>query len=213
MTGREIATNEAPRRPGDPPMLVAASDRIRSELGWEPRKPALEEMVADAWAFAQAHPNGYSELGPRARQRRGQHLAGRLLGVDPPDPLGLLGGELQVRGRDPLEEFVPLALEPVERLAARRASAARRCAGSSNQQQRAIRLQAAGGELVDRPHRFDARAPGRPLIGQRGVDEPIQQHPRAVGEERLDRLLHELRPSRGVQQRLGTSADRAARGP
>ncbi len=41
-------------------MLVAASDRIRSELGWEPRKPALEEMVADAWAFAQAHPDGYS---------------------------------------------------------------------------------------------------------------------------------------------------------
>ena len=42
-------------------MLVAASDRIRSELGWEARKPGLEEMVADAWAFAQAHPNGYSE--------------------------------------------------------------------------------------------------------------------------------------------------------
>ena len=61
VTGVEIGTNEAPRRPGDPPMLVAASDRIRSELGWEPRKPALEEMVADAWAFAQAHPNGYSE--------------------------------------------------------------------------------------------------------------------------------------------------------
>jgi UDP-glucose 4-epimerase len=61
VTGREIGTNEAPRRPGDPPMLVASSDRIRSELGWEPRKPALEEMVADAWAFAQAHPNGYSE--------------------------------------------------------------------------------------------------------------------------------------------------------
>jgi len=61
VTGREIGTNEAPRRPGDPPMLVASSDRIRSELGWEPRKPALEKMVADAWAFAQAHPNGYSE--------------------------------------------------------------------------------------------------------------------------------------------------------
>ena len=55
------ARNEAPRRPGDPPMLVAAGDRIRSELGWEPRKPALEEMVADAWAFARAHPRGYSE--------------------------------------------------------------------------------------------------------------------------------------------------------
>ena len=61
VTRREIRTNEAPRRPGDPPMLVAASDRIRTELGWEPRKPRLEEMVADAWEFAQAHPDGYSE--------------------------------------------------------------------------------------------------------------------------------------------------------
>jgi UDP-glucose 4-epimerase len=61
VTGVEVQTREAPRRPGDPPMLVAASDRIRSELGWSPRKPELESMVADAWAFAQAHPNGYSE--------------------------------------------------------------------------------------------------------------------------------------------------------
>jgi UDP-glucose 4-epimerase len=41
--------------------LVAASERIRSELGWEPHKPGLKAMVADAWAFAQAHPKGYSE--------------------------------------------------------------------------------------------------------------------------------------------------------
>jgi UDP-glucose 4-epimerase len=41
-------------------MLVAAGDKIRGELGWEPRKPGLVEMVADAWVFAQAHPNGYS---------------------------------------------------------------------------------------------------------------------------------------------------------
>ena len=61
VTGSEIAVREGPRRPGDPPMLVAASERIRSELGWEPLKPALQEMVADAWRFAQAHPNGYSE--------------------------------------------------------------------------------------------------------------------------------------------------------
>jgi UDP-glucose 4-epimerase len=42
-------------------MLVAASERIRSELGWEARKPGLEQIVADAWAFAQARPSGYSE--------------------------------------------------------------------------------------------------------------------------------------------------------
>ncbi len=61
VTGVEVHAREADRRPGDPPMLVAASDRIRTELGWKPQKPALEDMVADAWAFAQARPNGYSE--------------------------------------------------------------------------------------------------------------------------------------------------------
>jgi UDP-glucose 4-epimerase len=61
VTGQAIPTEEAPRRPGDPPRLVAASQKIRSELGWEPRKPELETIVADAWAFASAHPRGYSE--------------------------------------------------------------------------------------------------------------------------------------------------------
>jgi UDP-glucose 4-epimerase len=60
VTGHEIPVREAPRRPGDPPMLVAASAKIRAELGWEPRKPALADMVADAWAFAQARPRGYA---------------------------------------------------------------------------------------------------------------------------------------------------------
>jgi UDP-glucose 4-epimerase len=60
VTGKDIAARETQRRPGDPPMLVAASDRIMSELGWQPHK-TLEDMIADAWAFAQAHPDGYSE--------------------------------------------------------------------------------------------------------------------------------------------------------
>jgi UDP-glucose 4-epimerase len=58
--GAKVPTREAARRPGDPPMLVAAGDRIRSELGWEPRKASLTEMVSDAWRFAQARPRGYS---------------------------------------------------------------------------------------------------------------------------------------------------------
>lgn len=61
VTGNEIHAREAPRREGDPATLVASSDLIRAELGWTPRKPALEEMVADAWAFAQAHPDGYAD--------------------------------------------------------------------------------------------------------------------------------------------------------
>jgi UDP-glucose 4-epimerase len=60
VTGAEIEVREADRRPGDPPMLVAASERIRAELGWSARKPALRDMVGDAWEFARAHPRGYS---------------------------------------------------------------------------------------------------------------------------------------------------------
>ena len=60
VTGSRIPTEEAPRRPGDPPMLVAAGDKIRRELGWEPKKPSITGMVADAWEFARAHPSGYS---------------------------------------------------------------------------------------------------------------------------------------------------------
>jgi UDP-glucose 4-epimerase len=59
VTGHPIPIKEAPRRAGDPPELVAASQRIRAELGWEPRKPGLEEILADAWAWHQAHPAGY----------------------------------------------------------------------------------------------------------------------------------------------------------
>ena len=61
VTGREIEVREAPRRPGDPPKLVAAGQRIRTELGWEPTKPGLAQMIGDAWEFAQARPTGYSE--------------------------------------------------------------------------------------------------------------------------------------------------------
>jgi UDP-glucose 4-epimerase len=60
ITGREIRARDEDRRPGDPAALVAASERIRAELGWEPRK-GLEEMIADAWAWHRAHPDGYGD--------------------------------------------------------------------------------------------------------------------------------------------------------
>jgi UDP-glucose 4-epimerase len=59
VTGGPIRALECPRRPGDPPMLVAAGEKIRSELGWVPRKPSLEEMIGDAWGFMQSRPDGY----------------------------------------------------------------------------------------------------------------------------------------------------------
>jgi UDP-glucose 4-epimerase len=58
VTGREIPVREEPRRPGDPAQLVASSERIREELGWEPDKD-LETMIADAWSWRRAHPDGY----------------------------------------------------------------------------------------------------------------------------------------------------------
>ena len=49
VTGCQIPVVESPRRAGDPAILVASSERIREELGWAPWKPALEEMISDAW--------------------------------------------------------------------------------------------------------------------------------------------------------------------
>jgi UDP-glucose 4-epimerase len=60
VTGADIEVVEEDRRPGDPPELVAASEKVRDVLGWTPRKPEIETMIADAWAWFQAHPDGYS---------------------------------------------------------------------------------------------------------------------------------------------------------
>jgi len=60
VTGREIAIDQQPRRPGDPPALVAASDLARRELGWRPRYTDLEAIVTSAWRWRQAHPHGYA---------------------------------------------------------------------------------------------------------------------------------------------------------
>ena len=59
VTGRDIDAAEAPRRSGDPPVLVASSEKIRSDLGWKPEKPELEAMISDAWTWMRDHPNGY----------------------------------------------------------------------------------------------------------------------------------------------------------
>ncbi|CAA9413928.1 MAG: UDP-glucose 4-epimerase [uncultured Rubrobacteraceae bacterium] len=59
VTGENVRAEEAPRRAGDPPQLVASSDAIRADLGWRPEKPGIEAMISDAWAWMQEHPNGY----------------------------------------------------------------------------------------------------------------------------------------------------------
>ena len=59
ITGHPIPVREMPRRPGDPARLVAASDRIRTELGWSPRFADLESIVRSAWDWHVRHPDGY----------------------------------------------------------------------------------------------------------------------------------------------------------
>jgi len=52
VTGREIPVRVAPRRPGDPAVLVSSADAIRADLGWSAERD-LRSMVADAWTFTQ----------------------------------------------------------------------------------------------------------------------------------------------------------------
>jgi UDP-glucose 4-epimerase len=59
VTGHAIPAQVGPRRLGDPAELVAASDRIRQELGWQPRYPELRDIVETAWNWHSTHPNGY----------------------------------------------------------------------------------------------------------------------------------------------------------
>jgi UDP-glucose 4-epimerase len=61
VTGREIPVQRSPRRAGDPAMLVASSEKIRQELGWNPKHQDLSRIIGSAWSWLQAHPNGYPE--------------------------------------------------------------------------------------------------------------------------------------------------------
>jgi len=59
VTGHAIPTEIAPRRAGDPPQLVAASEKARQTFGWQPRHRHLTAIVETAWRWHRAHPNGY----------------------------------------------------------------------------------------------------------------------------------------------------------
>jgi UDP-glucose 4-epimerase len=61
VTGRAVPARPVKRRIGDPPVLVASSRRARRELGWQPEHSTLERMLADAWAWREAHPAGYRD--------------------------------------------------------------------------------------------------------------------------------------------------------
>lgn len=61
VTGREIPVAFEQRRPGDPAVLIASSQRARQELGWNPQRSNLKEIIASAWNWHSNHPNGYSK--------------------------------------------------------------------------------------------------------------------------------------------------------
>lgn len=61
ITKKPIAVEHGPRRPGDPAVLVASSEKIRRELGWQPRFASLESIIESAWLWHSAHPRGYDD--------------------------------------------------------------------------------------------------------------------------------------------------------
>lgn len=61
VTGRKIPAVVKPRRPGDPPRLIASSKKIEKELGWKPKYQSLDAIVESAWAWHVKHPDGYGD--------------------------------------------------------------------------------------------------------------------------------------------------------
>jgi UDP-glucose 4-epimerase len=60
VTDHSIPAKETPRRPGDPPFLIAAADKARTELGWLPKYPEIHTILEHAWQWHREHPQGYA---------------------------------------------------------------------------------------------------------------------------------------------------------
>ena len=60
VSGRKVPFEFAPRRPGDPAVLIASSDLAKQELNWKPKYAKLEQIVGSAWEWHRKHPNGYT---------------------------------------------------------------------------------------------------------------------------------------------------------
>jgi UDP-glucose 4-epimerase len=61
ITGEKIDTVEKPRRPGDPSRLIASSEKIKRELGWQPQFQSLDAIIESAWKWHQKFPHGYGD--------------------------------------------------------------------------------------------------------------------------------------------------------
>jgi UDP-glucose 4-epimerase len=62
VTGHPVPAIESARRPGDPAVLIASSEKIRRELSWQPKFPDLKTIVESAWQWHRNHPDGYPNL-------------------------------------------------------------------------------------------------------------------------------------------------------
>ncbi len=61
VTGHPIKSEMCPRRPGDPPRLIASADKAKKILGWNPKYPDIKTIIEHAWAWHQKNPNGYAK--------------------------------------------------------------------------------------------------------------------------------------------------------
>jgi UDP-glucose 4-epimerase len=61
ITGKSIPVIEKPRRPGDPPRLLADASKVIRELGWKVKYPKIEDIIGTAWRWHAKHPNGYPD--------------------------------------------------------------------------------------------------------------------------------------------------------
>ncbi len=62
VTGHPIPAIESPPREGDPPRLVASSDKLRADLGWNPEHTELQDMISSAWEWHKSRPKGYDGI-------------------------------------------------------------------------------------------------------------------------------------------------------
>jgi UDP-glucose 4-epimerase len=72
VTGKRISWVRERRRPGDPAVLVASSDRIRHELGWDTQCSDLSDIIGTAWNWHRSHPDGYGDKGSDSSDDRGR---------------------------------------------------------------------------------------------------------------------------------------------
>jgi len=61
VSGKDFKVVEVERRPGDAPILTSDATKAKTELGWEPEFPELDEIVSTAWRWHSEHPDGYPD--------------------------------------------------------------------------------------------------------------------------------------------------------